>query len=564
MPDVIEILDSPMEVVEESVVSLSSRRRRRKQQFAEVIDLIDERSDEEQQGVVTSVAASHRTARLSAQPIVPSASGRNVPTAAAPGVANRSRSRREKRSRTSHDQYIEGRTDHATVPARLKEPPGQPAGIATTTPVGMRSPSTRVTNATTGVASAAAATAATHKSDSDDEEDLFAVIEVEAPLEDAVLDVFPDAARNHVQDLLQRFGGNHEQVVSHLIDNPNYPKSKTVKQPHTRRPLGEAVVTVHRESTKRSWTYDFTLAASFQPTSEYLDEATTCLYNEFPFLSKAGAKLLLKMFSHYALAHERLTAILRGTGDDIQQLSHHQAVMASQSLRHDLLLQLQKLVPPCAQSLVMKSKKPSGADYISLLTDPILREEVEYVRQKLQNWVSAAVKKREREEKKDLVKQLGTGIECACCYDEYDIDDMVSCRREGHLFCVDCLQQYASTKVFGEGNLGTDKKTKEPALDLLCFHPEGCDSPFERNILVKALTSDTLLKYDEIQANLAISKAGLCNLVTCPKCNFQADVTPSQKVFECPCDDCRFVSCRECGEAAHAPLRYVAHSETQR
>jgi TRIAD3 protein (E3 ubiquitin-protein ligase RNF216) len=187
----------------------------------------------------------------------------------------------------------------------------------------------------------------------------------------------------------------------------------------------------------------------------------------------------------------------------------------------------------------------------------ILREELEYAEHRLQSWIVAAGAKRDRENKKAKAQQLGAGMECACCFDEFDIDDMVSCKREGHLFCVDCLQQYASTKVFGEGNLGIDKKTKEPSLDLICFHPDGCESAFERNILVKALTNDTLRKYDEIQASLAISKAGLSDLVTCPRCGFQATLAATQKVFECPCDDCRFASCRECGEAAHVPLRYV-------
>lgn len=386
-------------------------------------------------------------------------------------------------------------------------------------------------------------------------------IEVEAPapaLEDRVLDVFPDAARVHVLALLEQCGGCHEQVVAHLIDNPGYPRSK-VTAPRPRPPVPAVLVWRDTSTRTRTWTRDFSSASSFDPTREYSSEAVGCLYAFFPFLTKVGSKALMNAHSHYAIAHDKVARVLRGAGTDVEQLDRFQNAMAARRLDPDVQQELQKLAPASSSvSLVMRTGSRRAVNGSPLpVANLILREELEYVEHKLQSWIRTASMKRERENKKANAQRLGTGVECACCFDEFDIDDMVSCKREGHLFCVDCLQQFASTKVFGEGNLGINKKTKEPSLDLICFHPDGCESPFDRDILVKALTNDTLRKYDEIQANLTISKAGLCDLVTCPRCGFQATLATAHKVFECPCDDCCFASCRECGGAAHVPLRYV-------
>ena len=45
------------------------------------------------------------------------------------------------------------------------------------------------------------------------------------------------------------------------------------------------------------------------------------------------------------------------------------------------------------------------------------------------------------------------------------------------------------------------------------------------------------------------------NYSVCPKCGFQADLPPTQMIFACPIEDCRFQSCRKCGKEAHIPLR---------
>jgi TRIAD3 protein (E3 ubiquitin-protein ligase RNF216) len=203
-------------------------------------------------------------------------------------------------------------------------------------------------------------------------------------------------------------------------------------------------------------------------------------------------------------------------------------------------------------------KRPRKQKVKPLVTDAVLAEEVQYVKGKLKDWMDTIRTRQDRERKKILSQQDGTAVDCSCCFDSYPMDDMVACRDEGHLFCQDCLKSVVENLVFGQGNLGIDKSTKKPALELICFHGDGCSSGFHRACLEKALPLKTLQKYDEVQFQVSIEQAGLCDVCSCPKCGFQADVPPEQKVFQCPVAECRYESCRDCGEAAHIPLRYVA------
>lgn len=42
---------------------------------------------------------------------------------------------------------------------------------------------------------------------------------------------------------------------------------------------------------------------------------------------------------------------------------------------------------------------------------------------------------------------------------------------------------------------------------------------------------------------------------SCPKCNYQAELPPTQMIFHCPVAECGQETCKKCGEPAHIPVK---------
>ena len=125
-----------------------------------------------------------------------------------------------------------------------------------------------------------------------------------------------------------------------------------------------------------------------------------------------------------------------------------------------------------------------------------------------------------------------------------------------HLFCKDCILQYAESQIFGLGNFGIDQETQKNALEIKCCDVGGCKSGFSNAHLRNTFPKKTWEKYSELQTTVQIQQAGLLNNVySCQKCGYQAEVPETQMVFECPVQDCQFSSCKKCGKASHIPLR---------
>lgn len=384
-----------------------------------------------------------------------------------------------------------------------------------------------------------------------DDDDSIEVIEskvVPPRPELLVLDVFPDADLPSVLELLTSCGNQVATVLQHMAEN-SYKKSET----KVAVPNGNTVVHMQNKTT---WKYDYTSTESFVPTPIYRKQAIEQLQCDFPFLNSKGASVVMKKFqNHYAVCHDKLVTAVKGTGDDDAQYERILAVFQGKPLQPDQVDRIQNVL--LAKSTLLR-KHSRSRHMKPLVTDAILQDELRYVGSKVREWMEAQQTRRSRETMKQLSQRDGTAVECSCCYDSYPMDDMVSCRDEGHLLCIDCLKSFTENLVFGNGNLGIDKKSKQPALELKCFHGDGCSSGFHRNCLEKALPSKSFQKYEEVQFQLCIARAGLsANVSSCPNCGFQADVPKEQKIFQCPVAECGYASCRECGEAVHIPLRYV-------
>ncbi|KAL7570688.1 hypothetical protein ACA910_017812 [Epithemia clementina (nom. ined.)] len=410
--------------------------------------------------------------------------------------------------------------------------------------------------------------------------------------------------------------------------------------------LTAGVTTLHRE--RKVWSYDFMAVASsssntdeedsendksnehkksaqndtFRLTEEYMMQAQKQLFCDFPFLSKDGAKSIMRNTDahsgrrHYAIAHHVILQAIQTAKEDnsvsspkgrkkqkvqvdkkkdddidplVSQYRLVQRALAGFALNAKQKENLATLGTSDVRVFVKNPRKPASRSSISnddnsnldskpsatapAVTNDILLEEMEYVQQKLQDWLNMARNHIQRKRNQERAQQTNTGVECMCCFDSFLIEDMCACRDEGHLFCVDCLKGYADTQIFGSGNLGAvDKDTKRPAMDLLCFHAD-CKSVFSRDILEKALPRQTMEKYDQLQFQIAVQAASLTNLVTCPKCDFQVQVDSDPKShpkFTCPMDDCKFESCRLCRLPWHDKnvscdeARQKAHAQTGR
>lgn len=377
------------------------------------------------------------------------------------------------------------------------------------------------------------------------------VIPESLPPELQVLEVYPDADEDAVKGLLQRNEQKVDLVVAIMTEN-GY---KTSSVPRTTASLNqENGITVSMSKKTNDWSYDFMAVDSFIPSATYVKEVKNQLLYDFPFLTSVGVDVIMdKHSNHYAKAHDFVITILKGTGDEETKFSRLDGVIRGAYPSDEQAKQLNSHSNGRKTRVVCK-RKSSKPKSIPLVNDEILAEEISYAHGKLREYLQNGRKHESVEKKKAAAQKSNTAIDCACCFDGYDIDDMVACRQEGHLFCLDCLRAYAENQIFGVGNLGVDRMTKKPAHELKCFHGD-CYSGFDRRTLEKALPQRTLETYDRIQSTLALQTAGLECMIECPKCGFQVELPSNQRILVCPVGSCKYESCRECGEAAHIPLR---------
>lgn len=370
----------------------------------------------------------------------------------------------------------------------------------------------------------------------------------------SVLDVLPSADPGRVRELLNQNNDNVDAVVSQLLEEPlpNLPVNL----------IEPIVTTVHRER-KATWSYDFMSPNSFFPADLYWTEGEMLLQDEFPFLSKSGAKRILTEQKHYAIAHNGIMVAIQGKeleqGKDLleSQLYRVERAFAGRRLSAAQQKNLTELARGGRNYIVQPRKaKPDVCDPGALVTDAILSEERQFTKQMKDEWLAMAKLHVQRKLNQARAQQDKSAIECACCFDSFPLDDMCQCRDEGHLFCFECMSNYANNQIFGSGNLGVvDEITKRPAMELKCFSSK-CRSGFSREMLEKGLPRQTLEKYDELQSMIVIQAAGLNNMVSCPKCLFQFQMTsndPNQKKLHCPVDICRFQSCLSCRLEWHDP-----------
>lgn len=341
-----------------------------------------------------------------------------------------------------------------------------------------------------------------------------------------VLEIFPDAKESFVTQLLEEHDRNVAIVVQRMAEHP-YEK-KEIKNAND-----------WNEANKK---IDYMTSSSFQPSDLYFRQVKPAILQRFRFLSHRDAdKILRRANHHYAIAHDYVWKALIGGPTLPLQLQLDRVLSACNRGK----------APQDRSTFPLSPLKKPRQTAATMITDATLVQEMEYVAAKCEKWIDETKKQLDRQIQKHQAEASGQAVECMCCCDTNEFSQMVSCTEGAHLFCEDCINNYAKSQVFGSGNLGMDKKTKTPALALQCCYGD-CTATFDRTFLERALDRQTLQKYDEIAFSMSVSAAGV-PIHRCPRCDFAADVPESQRVFSCL--QCQFESCIECGQEAHIPFK---------
>lgn len=324
------------------------------------------------------------------------------------------------------------------------------------------------------------------------------------PLQD-ILDVFPDVHPNHVQTLMQQHG--NPTIVADILATNSYPKSKTpgsaTAYSHTQD------IVLHRNKRKRQYKYDFMSPSSFEPTEDYIQQAVAQILLDFPFISVSGGRKLMKQYIHFSICHDAICQAIMGgplSKDADQQEEQYRLLKKAMSgvpLEQDQHTRL--MVGTRRMTILSPRKAPKP----SSVSNAILLEEIDYVQQKQAEWKREVTERLARKQTREKAEQTHATMECPCCCFDVALDEMIACREEGHLFCVDCLRRFAENQIFTLGSFGTNSKTKKPATDLLCMHGDGCSSGFDVAHLRKALPERIMQKYDELQYRAAADAAGI-------------------------------------------------------
>lgn len=361
---------------------------------------------------------------------------------------------------------------------------------------------------------------------------------------DTILEVYPDCDIACANQLCSKHGIAPEACASDLtaarvallleeMSEIGYTKAP--------KPAAKATLAAYH-------TYDFT-STSWEPPILYKQQVYGLLMNNFPFLSAYGVRILLSIHkNHYAPSHKAICdALIQASSNDplvclstfavgVQLGRPWQLTMAQQHAIETLLKQSTGSVT------VKLCRKTKNALHGGIC--PVLQQEVLFVEDRQRRFHQQHLILIERERAHKVAVTNGTTIECGCCYGDFALEEMCQCQ-EGHLFCIECLQRYAQEQVFGQQKA-----------ELVCLATTGqCTATFDRTQLLHALPAKVMEKYDEASFLANLLKANIDGLCKCPKCEFSAILPETENIFFCPNVQCRFESCRFCGEESHIPLR---------
>ncbi|XP_031575310.1 E3 ubiquitin-protein ligase RNF216-like [Actinia tenebrosa] len=326
--------------------------------------------------------------------------------------------------------------------------------------------------------------------------------------------LFPDVQEKYLRELLESWGESPvdnlvNRACNYLIENGSYPKEE------------EKIKCSVKSPPEKTHTCNTDYLKEFSSPTSYVYErqCLSLLENEFPMVSVRDIRNIARKFNcHYAPTRKYL---------EEKMIEAHQSKLPTSSFRNGN--------STSGSIRLLKTKRRQHVFESFHLLVPELQKEINFIKKYKINEAEEKDRQMAFILNEKQYEEEGQKIECGCCYGEATFEDMIQCL-DGHLFCIDCLQNYAKEAVFGQGKAMLSCMTSE------------CDSTFSMSQLKKTLASNIFSKYEDRLTEESLCLAEMDDLVRCPSCDFAAILPSEDKVFKCQNTSCLKETCRFCKE----------------
>ncbi|KAL5637480.1 hypothetical protein ACGC1H_004038 [Rhizoctonia solani] len=310
-----------------------------------------------------------------------------------------------------------------------------------------------------------------------------------------VLDVIPNVEMAHLRSMVTQYIASGYQevgtaIISHLLENPDYPKAGKRKT--------ETVVASSSKRVKVDYMSEDRL-----PVTDvgYISLSLDYLIRvDFPTIPKDY--ITKKFFEKKSLYAPTYVAL-------------------KEDLKDGTKFVVKKSTKRTEKSRGKAKAPPQSEDF-----------EMERI------WLLQYLDERAELEE---CEQNGTGLECGCCFGDYPFSWMIQCP-DAHLFCRDCARRSAEECI---GNRKTE---------LLCMDQSGCKLAFVESEIQRFLPEKSLELWHRIKQEKEIELAQIDGLETCPFCSYAVVIeNEEERLFRCENSACSMVSCRKCKKEDHLP-----------
>ncbi|KZS15070.1 Uncharacterized protein APZ42_019613 [Daphnia magna] len=198
-----------------------------------------------------------------------------------------------------------------------------------------------------------------------------------------------------------------------------------------------------------------------------------------------------------------------------------------------------------------RKTKRSAHECMGTAKDLFLIQEIAFV--VLQPKIDFYLKNKEqmRKDAVGIARANGSLLDCPiCCEDELIDLDLIYCP-VGHGVCRNCVRRQS------EELIGLMKN------HVPCLFPE-CSTEYRLRDLKEVLKKSIFCCLEKRRQAEEVSAAGIEGLESCPFCEYCEVPREDDRLFTCKNPECSKVSCRQCREPNHSPLRCEEFAMKQR